>query len=207
MFLTMEGDLVKEKLYRYFGWIIAALSKAAFHKQRFKLKQDALRKFLFLFNKKFKKNLYKDKYQLIACDGSAVDIFRNPDDNDTFYEPNNKSPREYNQIHINAFYSIQDRRFQDIVIQSGRKHNEYSAFCEMVDAADATDPATIYICDRGYASFNDFAHVIENDQSFLIRCTDKKTESLLGFSLDGIREIDCHVDRILSGSRSKKNRL
>ncbi|MDD3797503.1 MAG: IS4 family transposase [Lachnospiraceae bacterium] len=207
MFLTMEGDCIKEELYRYFGRITDAPSKAAFHKQRSKLKHDALRKFLFLFNKKLKKNLYKDKYQLIACDGSTADIFRNPDDKDTFYEPNNKSPRGYNQIHINAFYSILDRRFQDIVIQPGRKHNEYSAFCEMVDTADAADPATIYICDRGYASFNDFAHVIENDQSFLIRCTDKKTESLLGFSLDGIREIDCHVDRILSRSQSKKNRL
>ena len=35
---------------------------------------------------------------------------------------------------------------------------------------------TIYLCDRGYASYNSFAHVIENGQFFLIRCTDKRQQ-------------------------------
>ncbi|WP_390409527.1 transposase [Blautia hominis] len=148
-----------------------------------------------------------DKYQLIACDGSAADIYRNPDDPDTFFEPNGKSTRGFNQIHINAFYSILDRRFTDLFVQPGRKRNEYSAFSEMVDAANPQDPSTIYLCDRGYASYNSFAHVIENGQFFLIRCTDKKTAGMLGSSLDGVKELDCHVDRILSRSQSKKKRL
>lgn len=207
MFLTMEGDCIKEEIYRYFGRITSAPSKAAFYKQRAKLKWDALRNFLFLFNRKLSKNLYKNQYQLIACDGSAVDIYRNPNDPDTFFEPNGKSTRGFNQIHINALYSILDRRFTDLVIQPGRKRNEYSAFCEMVDH-DNSDPNTlIYICDRGYASYNDFAHVIEKNQLFLIRCTDKKTEGILGFSLDGVKELDYHVDRILSRSQSKKKHL
>lgn len=207
MLLTMEGDCVKEELYRYFGRTTAAPSKAAFYKQRKKLKQDALRNFLFLFNQKFKKNLYQNKYQFIACDGSSVDIFRNPDDSDTFFEPNGKSTKGFNQIHINAFYSILDRKFTDLVIQPGRKRNEYRAFCEMVDSADSNAPATVYFGDRGYASYNNFAHVIENNQFFLIRCTDKKTEGILGFTLDNVKELDFHVDRILSKSQSKKKRL
>lgn len=77
----------------------------------------------------------------------------------------------------------------------------------MVDAANPQDPSTIYLCDRGYASYNSFAHVIENGQFFLIRCTDKKTAGMLGSSLDGVKELDCHVDRILSRSQSKKKRL
>lgn len=206
LLLTMEGDCIKEELYRYFGRVTTAPSKAAFHKQRKKLKMDALRNLLFLFNKKLKKSLYKDHYQLIACDGSSADIFRNPDDKDTFFEPNGKSTKGFNQIHINAFYSILDRRFTDLVIQPARKRNEYSAFCEMVDSADPDDPDTIYLCDRGYASYNNFAHVIEKGQFFLIRCTDKKTESILGFSLDDVKELDYHVERILSRSQSKKKR-
>lgn len=51
------------------------------------------------------------KYQLIACDGSSLDIFRNSGDPDTFFETNSKSPRGYNQVYINACYSILDRRF------------------------------------------------------------------------------------------------
>lgn len=51
----------------------------------------------------------------------------------------------------------------------------------MVDAV-GSGPATIYICDRNYASYNNFVHVIENGQYFLIRCTDKKTLFPGGFN-------------------------
>ena len=76
----------------------------------------------------------------------------------------------------------------------------------MVDAADHSS-LTIYICDRGYASYNNFAHAIENGQYFLIRCTGKKTEGILGFSLEGIKEMDSQADRILTRSQSKKKRV
>lgn len=206
MLLTMEADSIKEELYRYFGRSSNAPSKAAFYKQRKKLHDDALRWLLFSFNKKCKKRLYAGKYSLIACDGSAADIYRNPDDQDTYFEPSQKSPKGYNQIRINAFFSILDKKFTDLLIQPARKRNEYSAFCQMVDRAE-TDNPTIYLCDRGYASYNDFAHVIENNQFFVIRCTDEKTEKMLGFSLDGVKELDYHIDRILSRSKSKKKRL
>lgn len=206
MFLTMEGDCIKEELYRFFGRSTNAPSKAAFYKQRQKLRDDALRNLLIAFNRKLKKKLYDGKYQFIACDGSALDIYRNPNDPDTFFEPNGKSSRGFNQIHVNAFYSILDRRFTDLIIQPGRKRNEYRAFCEMVDAADNNDAKTVYFCDMGYASYNNFAHVIENDQYFLIRCNDKRAMGILGFSLNDTKELDVHVDRILSRTQSKKKR-
>lgn len=206
MLLTMEGDCIKEELYRYFGRSTDAPSKAAFYKQRKKIKDGALRSLLLSFTQKCRKHLLKGKYSLVACDGSAADIFRNPDDPDTFFEPNGKSTRGFNQIHINAFFSILDKKFTDLVVQPSRKRNEYSAFCQMVDRAGADTPV-IYLCDRGYASYNAFAHVIENGQFFLIRCTDAKTEKILGFPLGGVTELDYHVDRILSRSQSKKKRL
>lgn len=206
MLLTMEADSIKEEIYRYFGRTTDAPSKAAFYKQRKKLKEDALRSLLISFTKKCRKHLLKGKYSLVACDGSAADIFRNPADPDTFFEPNGKSSRGFNQIHINAFFSILDKKFIDLLIQPARKRNEYSAFCQMVDR-NRTDTPVIYLCDRGYASYNNFAHVIENGQLFLIRCTDAKTENILGFPLERVKELDYHVDRILSRSQSKKKRL
>lgn len=206
MFLTMEGECIREEIYTFFGRSTAAPSKAAFYRQVQKLRDDALRYLLSAFNKKLRTTLFHGKYQLIACDGSALDIFRNPDDPDTFFEPTEKSPKGYNQAYINAFYSIMDRRFMDLVIQPARKRNEYSAFCQMVDNAGSNGPVSVYLCDRGYASYNNFAHVIENGQYFLIRCTDKKTEGILGRSLEGIKETDIHVERILTCSQSKKKR-
>lgn len=206
MLLTMGADCIKEEIYRYFGRNTEAPSKTAFYKQRQKLNSEALPNLLHAFNSKLPQNLYHDKYQFIACDGSAVDIFRNPDDLDTFFEPNGKSSRGFNQVHINAFYSILDRRFTNLVIQPARKRNEYAAFCEMVDAAGNDGPPTVYFADMGYASYNNFAHVIENGQFFIIRCNDKRLQGILGYPVDDLGEMECHVDRILTRTQSKKKR-
>ena len=206
MLLTMEGDCIKEELYRYFGRSTDTPSKAAFYKQRKKVKEDAFRSLLVSFTQKYQKKLLKGKYSLVACDGSAADIFRNPDDSDTFFEPNGKSTRGFNQIHINAFFSVLDKKFTDLLIQPARKRNEYSAFCQMVDRSESDTPV-IYLCDRGYASYNAFAHVIESGQFFVMRCTDDKTEKILGFPLDNIQQLDYRVERILSRSQSKKKRF
>lgn len=206
MLLTMEGDCIKEELYRYFGRSTDTPSKAAFYKQRKKVKEDAFRSLLVSFTQKYQKKLLKGKYSLVACDGSAADIFRNPDNSDTFFEPNGKSTRGFNQIHINAFFSVLDKKFTDLLIQPARKRNEYSAFCQMVDRSESDTPV-IYLCDRGYASYNAFAHVIESGQFFVMRCTDDKTEKILGFPLDNIQQLDYHVERILSRSQSKKKRF
>lgn len=115
--------------------------------------------------------------------------------------------RGFNQIHINAFFSILDKKFIDLLIQPARKRNEYKAFCQLVDRAEDDGIPNIYICDRGYASYNDFAHVMEKGHFFLIRCTDRKTEKILRFPLDDVKELDLHVDRILTRSNAKKKRL
>lgn len=206
LLLTMEADCIKEELYRYFGRNTDAPSKAAFYKQRRKLNSIALANLLYTFNSKLTQKLYNGKYQFIACDGSAADIFHNPHDPDTFFEPNGKSTKGFNQVHINAFYSILDRRFTNLVVQPGRKRNEYAAFCEMVDAAPESSPPTVYFADMGYASYNNFAHVIENGHFFLVRCNDKRLKGILGQPVENLREMDCRVERILTRSQSKKKR-
>ena len=124
MLLTMEGECIREEIYTYFGRSTDAPSKAAFYRQLHNLKDGALRCLLLAFNRQLKNNLFNGKYRLVACDGSALDIFRDPDDPDTFYPPGGMSPKGYNQAYINAFYSILDRRFTDLVIQPGRYGNE-----------------------------------------------------------------------------------
>lgn len=119
MLLSMEGDSIQEELYRYFGRSIDAPSKAAFYNQRRKIHNDALRNLLFTFNSKLQTKLFHEQYQFIACDGSALDVFRNPLDKDSFFEPNGKSKKGFNQIHLNAFYSILDGRFVDLLMQPG----------------------------------------------------------------------------------------
>ncbi len=77
MFLTMEADCIREELYRFFGRTIDAPSKAAFYRQRKKIREDAFRNLLLAFNRKLPKKLYNGKYEFWACDGSSCDIFLN----------------------------------------------------------------------------------------------------------------------------------
>ena len=50
MFLTMEADCIREEMYRFFGRTIDAPSKAAFYRQRKKIREDAFRNLLLAFN-------------------------------------------------------------------------------------------------------------------------------------------------------------
>lgn len=98
----MEDDCLREELYHFFGRSDEAPSKAAFYRQRTKLKDGALWELLQIFNQKLQPTLYRERYRLVACDGSVADIFRDEKDTETYFEPNNKSPRGFNHIHINA---------------------------------------------------------------------------------------------------------
>lgn len=204
LMLTMEGDCTKEEIYRYFGRTEEAPSKAAWFKQRNKLSPETLPTLMYTFNEKLHTELFDNRYELLACDGSALDIYRNPNDPDTFFEPNGKSTRGFNQVHINCMYSILDQRFRDIIVQPSRKRNEYAAFCDMVDSIGKTAITKIYFADMGYASYNNFAHVIENGQYFLIRCNDRRLQGILGHSIGNLKEMDSHIDLMLTRTQSKK---
>ena len=203
MFLTMEADCIREEIYRFFGRTLKAPSKTAFYNQRKKIKETAFQNLLLAFHKKLPKNLYHGKYEFWACDGSSTDIFLNPEDSDTYFEPNGKSTRGFNQIHMNLMFSLLDRRFTGILVQPARKRNEYSAFCSLVDSADSSENSNIiFFGDRGYASYNNFAHVIEKKQFFLTRCNDKRASGMLGYTVDTLSSFDENISLILTRSKT-----
>ena len=160
MLLTMEAECINEEIYKFFGYTKEAPTKAAFYKQRCKLNKDALPYLLKQFNRKLPEKFYKGKYRFLACDGSGANIFRNPNDPDTYYPPSRRSKNGVNLIHINALYDIMNRRIVDILVQPGRKKNEYSAFCQMVDDFGNDGIPTVYFADRGYISYNNLDFIL-----------------------------------------------
>ena len=58
---------------------------------------------------------------------------------------------------------------------------------------------------RGYTSYNNFAHVIEKGQYFLIRCNDKRASGMLGYSVDSLPAFDENINLILTRSKAVKN--
>ena len=111
-------------------------------------------------------------------------------------------------MHLNAFYDLDRHTYTDAVIQPVHRKDEYRAFCDIVDR-HGTLPGTknVYIADRGYCSYNNMAHVIENGQFFLFRAKDIHSKGLVGkFDYPDTDAFDISVKVTLVRSHSRKIR-
>lgn len=107
-------------------------------------------------------------YQIVSCDGSRLNLPYNPSDTYT-YSNCIKERKGINQLHMNALYDPLNDIFLDIKLQGIHDMNEQAAFTMFLDKHVNANQKRIYLADRGYASYNIFAHAIHNDQLFLIR--------------------------------------
>lgn len=175
--ISMEGQSLKNELHKYFGYTADCPTNASFNQRRAQLHPAA---FEFLFKNFTAEYSRKPEtfngYRLIACDGSDINISYDPNDEDTYFT--NQNARGFNQLHLNAMYDLTNKLYTDIIIQPGRLENENKAFCDMVDRYTGIKKS-IFIADRGYESYNNLAHVIENGRYFLFRCKDIDSNGIL----------------------------
>ena len=139
-------------------------------------------------------------YQLAACDGSRISLPYNPSDKDTFIQCI-KDRKGINQLHLNALYDPLNDIFLDVILQGIHEMDEKKALTTFLDKYADSGQKRIYICDRGYASYNIFAHAIHGHQPFIIRvpepfakkiCTDNE-HWLDGPTVD--RKVTVHIGR------------
>lgn len=193
--LSMESGSLQKELLDHFQFAVDTPSASAFSQQRAKLLPETLPFLFYEFNALFplKKN-YRG-YQLLACDGSALNIARNPEDSDTYFQ-SLPTDTGFNQLHPNALYDLCEKRYTDAGVQSARKNNESLAMTQMVDRCTAQG-RTIFIADRGYETYNIFAHIQERGMYYLIRVKDGGSGSMTGsFKLPARDEFD-HAMRLV----------
>lgn len=100
LIISMESGSMNHELLKFFNYDSSTPpTSSAFYQQRSKLSVSAFHHLLREFNIKFPLEKFRNKYYLIACDGSKFNIARNPKDADTFHEPNGKSASGFNMIH------------------------------------------------------------------------------------------------------------
>ena len=205
--IVMESQSMKRELLKYYDYSENTPYYSAYYQQRKKLLPDTFSHLLYSFNSHFAPTLYKGKYVLTAVDGSGFNIFYNPKDPLTYIKPNGASPRGRNEIHVTAAYHIQDRVFTDAVIQPTTKKNEYAAICDLIDRCDTSEGIPLFIADRGFSSYNVFAHCFEKNIFFLIRAKDVFIQQLLrdDYPMDK-DEFDITVTRIIIRAQSKSFR-
>lgn len=161
----------------FYEHYLSAPSKSAFTQQRYKLLPEGWN---FLFHtfveqcRTLSDSLYRG-YRLLACDGSDASITRAPSDERTFIHEGEKG---YNAVRINALYDITNKTYCDFLVQRKKKLHERAALNTMIDRYADPVPA-ILMADRGYESFNTFAHLIRKEMKFVIRMKDINSNGIL----------------------------
>lgn len=201
--MCMESGSLKDELYNYFDLNINNPTSSALIQQRDKIKYEAFEWLLNDFNNQTRKNTLYKGYRLLAIDGSSLLISYDKNDYDTYVPQGNQ--KGYNLFHINAMYDLLEHTYEDIIIQNAVNLDENGAFNNIVD--NYNGEKAIYIADRGYESYNSFAHVIESHQKFLIRVKDINSKTSLTRSLslkDKTNEFDLMIERILTTKQTNE---
>lgn len=203
--LCMESGCINHELLKYFNFNPdEAPTASAFIQQRAKLLPEAFRHIFRQLNFQFPTKGFLGNYSLIAADGSEFNIARNPRDASTFHPASGRSKKGFNSIHTISLYDLLSKRYLDVTVQPGRLKNEFAALCRLIDRY-RYGGCPIFIADRGFSSYNVFAHALEKGAYFAIRAKDINTKRLLGIScLSG--QLDQWADVILTRSNSKKKR-
>lgn len=106
LILAMGAQSIRKELYKYFNYDLNTITSSGFVQSIAKIKAKTFKELLDLINNAYPcKKTYKG-YRLIACDGSDISIFPNPNDTDTFIKSGHKTYRGHNRMHISPFYYV-----------------------------------------------------------------------------------------------------
>lgn len=163
LLLSMQGGSLKKELYD--AGVNATAS--AFVQQRNKIPWTVFEEVLENFNLQCRDTKTYKGYKVLAIDGTAVNMARNPKSNS--YMKNASAPKGYNQLHVNPLYDVLNKTYQHCVIQPQPQQDEVGALVFMLGWHDFNEK-TLIVADRGYESYNVFAHLMNTPNiDFLIR--------------------------------------
>lgn len=163
LLLSMQGGSLNKELHDA-GINVTA---SAFVQQRDKLSYTILEDTLENFNAVSSDNKTYKGYRVLAVDGTTVNMARNP--NSTSFVCNESNTKGYNQMHVNPLYDVLNKTYQHCVIQPQPRQDEIGALLFMLEWHGFKEK-TLVVADRGYESYNVFAHLLESPNvDFLIR--------------------------------------
>lgn len=201
--LFLEQSTLKKELLKFFSFLPSSPSCSAMFQQRAKIKPYAFQFLLRQFTSSCQKNRTFLGYHLLAVDGSDFSIPENPAEQNCHFKKK-ENRKGYNLLHVNTVYNVMDKVYEAACIQPGKEKNEHQAMIEMLQQIDRREPV-IFFADRGYESYNTFAHILEKNWDFLIRGRQGKSTILSGLSLpEGDEEFDETITVTLTNKAKKK---
>ena len=147
-------------------------------------------------------NLFRG-YKLLAVDGTAVNLPRNP--KAPSFVQNDGIPKGVNQLHVTPLYNILSRTSTDLVIQPEPKKDEIGALVEMLKRNDFEEK-TLIIADRGFESYNLIAHCLEKPNTdFLIRVKQSRSAMREVAKLP-MMELDCTIRPTITTTQTNEDK-
>lgn len=163
LLLSMQGGSLNKELYDAGIGVTAS----AFVQQRKKLSYTVLEEAMERFNDASMDSRTYRGYRVLAVDGTTVNMARNPRSNS--FVCSDYNPKGYNQLHVNPMYDVLNKTYQHCVIQPQPQQDEIGALTFML-AWHGFREKTLIVAERGYESYNVFAHLSEKPNvDFLIR--------------------------------------
>ena len=144
--LTMQGDFLSTTSHDFFQHRLPAdiPSLSALHQQRAKLLPDAMCYLFYHFTQRLSAGQTYDGFQLLACDGSDLNISYYPDDRESC-KPSGNGKRGSNQLHLHALYGLCNKKHADIRIEKTMVSNESRALVQMLESVNSPAKTIILV--------------------------------------------------------------
>lgn len=157
--LNMHGNSLNAELLDAFPNLDERMTASAYEQAKGKLKPEIFEHILKEYNKTIRMpKLLDGKYRVFAIDGSDFTTPYNPKSDFVMDVPNGRPRKDgepikpYCQVHANLLYDIENRTYQDCILQPKSSANERDAAIDMLKRLDCGK--YIVIMDRGYDGFN-----------------------------------------------------
>lgn len=201
--ISMGGNSLYKELLESQGYDANTATTSAFVQQRNKILPSAVEFLFHQFTQSHTDFKRYRGYRLLAIDGSDLHFATDPTDTDTYFQ-SQPDARGYNLLHLNAVYDLCNRLYVDAIVQPRRLSNERTALGDMVDRS-CIEGKTIVIADRGYESYNNFAHIERKGWSYVIRVKDLGSSGILsGLRLPDSGSFDTGIHLVLTKKQTKE---
>lgn len=157
--LNMQGNSLNAELLDAFPNLDERMTASAYEQAKGKLKPEIFEHILKEYNKTMRKpKLLDGKYRVFAIDGSDFTTPYNPKSAFVMNVPNGRPRKDgeptkpYCQVHANLLYDIENRTYQDCILQPKSSANERNCAIDMLKRLNCGK--YIVIMDRGYDGFN-----------------------------------------------------
>lgn len=203
LLISMGGNSLYKELLESQGYDVNTATPSAFVQQRNKILPSAMEFLFHEFTQSYTDIKDYRGYRLLAIDGSDLHIATDSADTDTYFQ-NQPNTKGYNLLHLNAAYDLCNRLYVDALVQPRRLGNEGRALAAMVDRSPIKGK-TIVTADRGYESYNNFAHLERKGWNYVIRVKDLDSNGILsGLPLPSGGEFDRDVRLTLTKKQTKE---